>query len=551
MKRIGFALLTVIMLSSLRAAQEPAPDIVLFDGNIFTSVSATLYVQALAIRGQRIVATGDTRTIKALAGPGTKQIDLGGRTVIPGINDAHQQIEVFPAGTVFLDLKTEDPSWSELKEAITGATAKPPSGSLIYATIGPSVFHDPSIARDALDRLAPDRPLILSTATGHAAILNSAALVKLGVGENQRDPVGGRYERSADGKLTGVVREYACEQLDRKLGEMTTDAEALSELREFFSQAAKFGITSIQDMSDGLEPVRAVKLFEEAQAPIRLRIIRMPMTWPAGRDTEEGLLLLRHPSPLITVSGTEWMVDGAPLENTLTAREIPSMPTGESPDDAFRHLRLTFSKKEIEAMLQEALANNDQALFHIVGYPGTMAMVDSMQVTGGEQVWAGKRLRFEQGDSLFPDLIPQAKAMGIVVIQNPTHFNLALLFGATPLKLQEAQPLRSLLAAGVPVALGSDGPINPYLNIMMACLHPSNPREAVTREQAVIAYTITSAYAEFREREKGSLEPGKLADLAVLSQDIFSVPVSELPKTESVLTLVGGRIVYDAKVIGQ
>jgi predicted amidohydrolase YtcJ len=551
MKRIGFVLLTIIGLSSLEAAQEPAPDMVFFRGKIFTSASATPYVQALAIRGERIVATGDSGTIKALAGPGTKQIDLGGRTVIPGINDAHQHIGVYPAGTVFLDLKTQDPSWSELKEAIIEATAKAPNGSLIYTTIGPAVFHDPSIARDALDRLAPDHPVILSTATGHAAILNSAALVKIGVRENQRDPVGGRYERSADGKLTGVLREYACQQLDRALGEMTTDTEALSQLREFFSQAAKFGITSVQDMSDGLEPGRAVKLFEEVPTPIRVRIMRMPMTWPAGRDTEEGLLLPRHPSPLITVSGTKWMVDGVPLENTLTAREVPSMPTGQSPEYAFRHLRLTFSKKEMEAMLEEALADNDQALFHIVGYPGAMAMLEAMQATGGEQVWVGKRVRFEHGDSLFPDLIPRAKAMGIVVIQNPTHFNVALLFGATPLKLQQAQPLQSLLAAGVPVALGSDGPMNPYLNIMMACLHPSNPPEAVTREQAVIAYTITSAYAEFREKEKGSLEPGKLADLAVLSQDIFSVPFSDLPKTESVLTLVGGRIVYDAKVVGQ
>jgi predicted amidohydrolase YtcJ len=109
--------------------------------------------------------------------------------------------------------------------------------------------------------------------------------------------------------------------------------------------------------------------------------------------------------------------------------------------------------------------------------------------------------------------------------------------------------LRSLLAAGIPVALGSDGPMNPYLNIMLACMHPSNPPEAITREQAVIAYTLTSAYAEFQEKEKGSLEPGKLADLAVLSQDIFSVPFPDLPKTESVLTLVGGKIAYDAKVV--
>lgn len=141
--------------------------------------------------------------------------------------------------------------------------------------------------------------------------------------------------------------------------------------------------------------------------------------------------------------------------------------------------------------------------------------------------------------------------MGIVVVQNPAHLAAVRMIPdldglAEKIK---AQPLRSLLAAGIPVALGSDGPMNPYLNIMIASLHPDRPSEAITREQAVIAYTLTSAYAEFAEKDKGSLEAGKLADLAVLSQDIFTVTPPELPKTDSVLTIVGGKVVYDAGAI--
>jgi predicted amidohydrolase YtcJ len=111
------------------------------------------------------------------------------------------------------------------------------------------------------------------------------------------------------------------------------------------------------------------------------------------------------------------------------------------------------------------------------------------------------------------------------------------------------QPLRSLIEAGIPVALGSDGPMNPFLNIMLATIHPYNPKEAITREQAVCAYTYEAAFAEFAENEKGTIAKGKLADLAVLSQDIFAAPVAELPKTNSVLTIVGGKVVYDAKVL--
>jgi predicted amidohydrolase YtcJ len=141
------------------------------------------------------------------------------------------------------------------------------------------------------------------------------------------------------------------------------------------------------------------------------------------------------------------------------------------------------------------------------------------------------------------------KQLGIVVVQNPSHLDDGLMLGGDNVFAQ-AQPLRTLVAAGIPVALGSDGPTNPYLNIMFAVTHRDRHSEAMTREQALIAYTLTSAYAEFAEREKGSLEPGKLADFAVLSQDIFTVPLSQLPKTESVLTFVGGEVVFDAKVVG-
>jgi predicted amidohydrolase YtcJ len=187
----------------------------------------------------------------------------------------------------------------------------------------------------------------------------------------------------------------------------------------------------------------------------------------------------------------------------------------------------------------------------VSAYPPAAAMLNEMQAAGGAQVWAKQRVRFEHGDSLTPDLLPLVKEMGVVVVQNPIHLAGANVLPEIGIVLEKlkAQPLRSLLAAGIPLAFGSDGPPNPYLNIMFASLDPTRPSEAITREQAVIAYTLTSAYAEFAEKDKGSLEPGKLADLAVLSQDIFTADASELPKTESVLTMVGGKIVYDGNVL--
>jgi predicted amidohydrolase YtcJ len=212
---------------------------------------------------------------------------------------------------------------------------------------------------------------------------------------------------------------------------------------------------------------------------------------------------------------------------------------------------MNFSEREMEAMLRESLSNDDQLLVHIVGDRTTEIFLNAMDATGGKAVWSGRRVRIEHGDGIMPDLVSRTKELGVIVIVNPTHLALRDLFikrfGAE--RTNQIQPLRSLLSVGIPVAIGSDGPNNPYLNIMLASLYPGKPQEAITREQAVTAYTLTAAYAEFAEKDKGSLEPGKLADLAVLSQDIFRVPPGELPKTESVLTLVGGKIVYDAKAV--
>ncbi|MFC7670117.1 amidohydrolase family protein [Hymenobacter humi] len=162
-----------------------------------------------------------------------------------------------------------------------------------------------------------------------------------------------------------------------------------------------------------------------------------------------------------------------------------------------------------------------------------------------DATWRRKRVRFEHGDGLAPDLQPRAKALGIVVVQNPSHYISAMdrQHGAAT---QLPAGFRSLLEGGVPFALGSDGPSNPFLNILFAATL-SDPKEALTREQAVRAYTAGAAYAEFQEKEKGTLAPGKLADLAVLSQDIFTVPLPALPGTVSELTMVGGKVVYEAK----
>jgi predicted amidohydrolase YtcJ len=536
--------LSGLLVWGLVAAQPVAPDMVLLHGKVFTSEQSHLHAEALAIRGDRIVAVGTSEEIGSLAGPATRRIDLGGHTVIPGIDDAHAHLDVLPADVLTLPLKGENPTWPEVREAVSAAARRAPKGSILFGEIGPSVFHGPEATRQSLDRLAPDHPVILVMLTGHAAILNSAGLTKMGIREDQPDPAGGRYERTAQGRLSGTVREYAVLHLTRVLGELTSDADAVVQLRDTLTHAAQLGITSVQDMTVALAPERVVALLEKIPTPVRVRVIRMPGTTPAGRDTEEGLSLARAPAPRITVSGTKWLTDGTPLEQSFAPRRAPSGASGTS---GVLRFGLLFPRTELEAMLRETLKSGDQLMLHVSGYPAASAMLEAMQATGGPGVWSTRRVRFEHGDGLFADLVPRTKTLGIVVVENPTHLDIRHLDAKryTPKSLSGIQPLASLLTAGIPLAFGSDAPMNPYRDILLATTHPNRPSEAISREQALIASTLTAAYAEFAETEKGSLTPGKLADLAVLSQDIFTVADAELPKTTSLLTLVGGKVVYD------
>jgi hypothetical protein len=411
--------------------------------------------------------------------------------------------------------------------------------------IGFKVFGDTSIDRDALDQIAPHNPVSLGTFTGHALILNSAGLRFYNISEKQPDPMGGRFERDAKGRLTGTLREYAVMNTERAAADRVSDSAAILQLRQQLDEEAKYGVTSIQELSISMTPSRAVSLLQTIPTQIRVRVVRMPGTTPAGRDIEEGKGVPAHPTRLITVSGTKWLADGVGVEGTLTPRGAWKLPARPPFDSLVTGLPLEFPEGQYRAMLQESIKNNDQLLLHVSGSPSVETVLDDIDALGGKSVWNGRRLRFEHGDGVFPDQLARVKQDGIIVVQNPLH--LAPIVPPGVVAFEKAQALKSLLAAGIPLALGSDGPINPYLDIMFASNPGNRPSEAITREQAVTAYTLTSAYAEFQEKEKGTIEPGKLADLAVLSRDIFSVPAAELPKTISVLTLVGGKVVYKAK----
>jgi hypothetical protein len=531
----------LVLIPCAMHAQGP-PDLVLTGGKVFTADSARPWAEAVAIRGERIVAVGTTGEVGRLAGPSTRRIALGGRVVVPGFNDTHDHIGGAEYGVPFATGSSPmpDPGVGEVLDSVRALAARTPAGTWLHTRVGLRILEDTAARRAALDGAAPNHPVILWAWTGHGAIVNTAAMRALGIADDERDPLGGWHDRDAAGRLNGALHEYAEWAPLRRLYSGVADSVVVASLRAYAAEATRLGITSAQSMNGYLDPAKTVRVLRAARLPIRLRVIPYLLTDTAGRRLAEWRDVERRPAPLSVISGAKWVLDSTPIDRNAVMRR----PYLDRPG---WHGRLDFPPDTIRAMLAEALTGREQLMLHIAGDSTLRVVFSAMQALAPDSVWRPLRVRIEHGDWLGGDLLPVARRLGIVLVQNPTHFAL----DSTMLRERfgrvsaEFQPVRSTLAAGVPLAIGSDGPANPFLNLMFAVMHPSRPDEALTREQAVAAYTRGSAYAEFAEREKGTLALGMLADLAVLSRDIFTIPVQALPGTSSVLTLVGGTVVHD------
>jgi predicted amidohydrolase YtcJ len=544
-------------------AQRPAAfsaparqaDLVLLGGKVFTADSTHLWAEAVAIAGERVIAVGTTAEVRRLVGAKTRVYDLGGRIVIPGINDAHQHISANAEGVRVAfggEGPFPDPSLSVVLDSLAAAVARAPRGTwLLSGGIGESVLNSPA-PRDAIDRVVPDHPVFLTGNTGHGAVLNSAALRSLGITDAAADPPGGWLVRDANGRPTGVLHEYGNLNAATRLTSRRADSVHVAAVRAAAASALRLGITSIQDMAAFTAPAPKLRAVRDARPDVRLRVIRMPATDAAGGLDEWRTAERAVPLPkgsMARVAGVKWVLDGTPVERLGAMRA----PYADRPE---WYGRINFPVDAIRAMLREALAHppgpDHQLMLHVSGDSSVALVLRLMSELAPDTAWRARRVRLEHADGLMDDLWPLARRLGVIVVQNPIHF-------ATPPEMMAArmgearapryQPLRSLAATGIPIAIGSDGPTNPFLNLMFATLHPNNPAEVLTCEQAITAYTHGAAYAEFAEREKGRLVPGQLADLAVLSQDIFTVAPQALPGTASVLTLVGGRVVHDAGVL--
>jgi predicted amidohydrolase YtcJ len=518
MRTILAALL--LLLSGACRSAAPAPEVVLAGGRVFTSDEARPWAEAIAVRGDRIVAVGSNAEIRALAGSATRVIELDGRVVVPGINDAHVHAP-WVGGTAPIRI-VDDGTVEQMLSAIESAVREHPEGTALEGDIPPMLLDDPRLTRETLDALAPRHPVMLGTLAGHSTVHNTAALRWRGVAEDARDTQAGWYGRDANGRLNGWVYEHALWTADRRLSADRPDEAFAESMRSFADRAVRVGITSVQSMP-AIDRERAMRLAATMEIPLRWRWI----------DLQLGSVNEAPSQPM------KYILDGTPMERGAALR-------ADYADRAGHRGRLNYSDADIARMVAVAAKSDQPLLVHISGDLGLEKLFAAMRATPAN--WPAKRVRVEHGDLIAP-FVDDARDLGVIIVQNPSHFMLPELMNARfdDERIRTFQTFRSLADRGVRVAIGSDGPINPWLNLMFASMHPRNPPEAMSREQAVIAYTRGSAFAEFAEHEKGTLASGMLADLAVLSQDVFTVPPPELPKTTAVLTMIGGRIVWEAK----
>ena len=521
---------TLALALGLAAPPATAADLVLHHGRIWTGDPRHPAATAIAIEGNRIIAVGSDAQVLALADADTRRIDLGGRRVVPGINDAHTHLTRPLPGEV-LDL----PRDADAASVRTAIAALPTGGDRwISADIDIPVLLDPGMRRTQLDALQPTRPVLLTAWTGHGMLVNTAAQQALGLATEQAPP-GGWLGREDSGRFDGRVYEYA------QWSPRTRLPGQPAALRERIAAEAavllQLGITSIQNMAIGTPLPELVAAWQEAGTPLRLRAVRTPLARAPGEAPDHPDLPVDDPDrPRITVAGTKWILDGTPMERGAAMRQ-------PYPDGSRGHQN--FSPAQVRALLQECLSRGDQPLLHVAGDATLATVLDAMESLAPADAWRRLRPRIEHGEGLAADLVPRTAALGIVLVQNPSHFMMPP-DEAAYLQAHRLQPLADVAAAGIPLALGSDGPPSPWLNMMFAIAPASRPDQALDREQVLAAYTHGSAFAEFREHEKGILAPRYLADLAVLSQDVLdeALPARALPATTSVLTVVDGQVAW-------
>jgi predicted amidohydrolase YtcJ len=542
------------------SAQKAGALTIFHNGKVFTADGAHPLIDngGVAVAGNVILKVGSSDSVLQLAVPGAELIDLDGKVLLPGFNDAHVHpfdyftFPQFGTGAVVVNdnrfVPGPGPSFQDVLTAVQAAARVHPPGTWLMAFIGTQVLDDSSVDRLAIDAVAPDHPVLLSAWFGHGTFINTQAIQTLGLSLTEPDPPGGFFGRSPAGELDGEVREYAEHRIRRFFATQMTDAQLVNAYEDFARQAARAGYTTIQEFAVGIPQSRHLRVVSQADMPIRVRAHCFPLALDEPCDVPLEFAPER-PLAMKYSGGNKWVDDGTPIERLSLLRN-------DYEDDPGNTGRANFPDAAVQAQFDRAaggrLVQRDQILVHQTGDRLADTLFDAQQRANGTSAfWARRRPRLEHGTVLQLSQIKRAAEWGWTVVTNPTLYSLAEIFHARFGPVQEAAvwPTRHLLEGEVRLAIGSDaaGAVRgPFIDLFFSQINPSNPAAAISLQDAITAYTKGSAFAEFKEDVKGSLTPFSAADLVVVDRDIFILERPEdILDSKVLLTMVNGNIVHE------
>ncbi len=545
-------------------SQVPVADTVLTGGPISTLSVATPEVRALAITDGRITAIGSEAEIARWIGSDTEVIALEGRRVVPGFIEGHGHFLGVGEARMQLDLRTAT-SWEDVVAQVAEAAKRIPEGTLIrgrgwhqekWERTPPGAVEGLPV-HASLSAVSPQHPVLLRHASGHMVFANQKAMDLCGLSSETPDPSGGTVVRDLKGNPTGALREAAAG--------LVAGAEARARpipLKDKAEQAmdeclAK-GITSFQIAGTSLRTASAFKTMALAgELRVRLWVMLNEPVEILARAMPEARVVGVGDHHL-TVAAIKRTIDGALGSHGAWLLE----PYTDLPDT--HGLRL-LSPEQMEAVANLALEHDLQLCVHAIGDHGNREVLDVYQrafdsLQGGETRGADRRWRIEHAQHLHPDDLPRFARMGVIASMQAIHC-----VSDGPWVPSRIGPERSasgayraldLLRSGAVVTQGTDAPVedvDPLANFRAAVTRRMKngeifePGQRMTRDQALRAATLNAAYAAFEDKIKGSLEPGKLADMVVLSHDILTMPAEKLGEARVELTLVGGEVRYRAR----
>ena len=558
--KLLLVILSVILLSLVPTQPQVASaDLVFKNGNVYTANDRSPNAQAIAVKADRIVYVGTNAGVEKYVGTSTRVVDLQGKTVLPGFADAHQHLSGVGFREMTLNLEgttSLDDLLVKLKARVD--QAKPgewvTGRGWIETHWAPPVFP----TRWDLDKVSPNNPVILGRADGHGAVANSAAFKIAGIDKNTANPFGGEISKDKQsGEPNGMLLD-AAQGLVRRRVPPTTREDAERAVVLGVKRDIELGWTQVQDAGGGYDDVEIFKKLY-ASGAIKLRIYKAVYGPGASakRLISEGPIIGDFQNRL-TVRTIKVVSDGA-----LGSRGAALLgPYSDATDTSGF---LTVKAEDLRPMLIDALRKGIQVETHAIGDKANRFIIDEYEtalnaVPRAERKIADPRWRVEHAQIVNPIDIPRFAKLGIIPSMQPSHAIGDLFFAPSRLgmeRLKGAYAWQSFIKSGVVVPGGSDAPVErgePMIEFYAAVARKDpkgfsaegwHPEEAVTRAQALKMFTMWPAYAAFEEKLRGSIETGKLADLTILSADIMTIPELEILKTQCVMTVINGEVVYE------